>query len=120
MVFIMLRNGEGPLDPVPEAALIHQSAKPSAPKWAILANLRRSTQEDLECRMMSSCPCGLAAIASPRVADLISLGEPANGSISSSRRASICAVMLTLSDGLTVVRKLGCALRLYYRRVVRE
>src|ERR1700737_863810 len=81
MVFIMLRNGEGPLDPVPEAALIHQSAKPSAPQWAILANLRRSPQEDLECRMMSSCPCGLAAIASPRVADLISLGEPANGSI---------------------------------------
>jgi len=24
----MLRNGEGPLDPVPETALIHQSAKP--------------------------------------------------------------------------------------------
>ena len=28
MVFIILRNGEGPLDPVPETALIHQSAKP--------------------------------------------------------------------------------------------
>jgi hypothetical protein len=28
MVFIMLRNGEGPLDPVPGTALIHQSAKP--------------------------------------------------------------------------------------------
>ena len=28
MVFIMLRNGEGPLDPVPETALIHRSAKP--------------------------------------------------------------------------------------------
>jgi hypothetical protein len=120
MVFIMLRNGEGPLDPVPETALIHQSAKPSAPQWGDTRKFEALDAEDLECRLMSSCPCGLAAIASPRVADLISLGEPANGSISSSRRASICAVMLTLSDGLTVVRKLGCALRLYYRRVVRE
>jgi hypothetical protein len=31
MVFIMLRNGEGPLDPVPEAALVQQSAKPLRP-----------------------------------------------------------------------------------------
>ena len=28
MVFIMLRNGEGPLDPISETALIYQSAKP--------------------------------------------------------------------------------------------
>jgi hypothetical protein len=48
----MCRNGEGPLDSVPE-----NSADPSIGETpplfskAILAILRRSTQEDLECRM---------------------------------------------------------------------
>src|SRR6266404_5251535 len=43
--------------------------RPMAP-GDVLANLTRSTQEDLECRRMLISPCSSAATASPRVAYL--------------------------------------------------